>query len=907
MLRRPTVSLLDSTEPAQKKSEPTLANGVTINSNPNQTNKRPDRCQSFCQETSNQKNTKSSNRRRSVRQAAFEAHPHSNNQASPTGKPITKRNVDCQSLKKRKKTPNAKVTQKKMRISREYKSKNTLGKTSVSKRPSRIHQTQPSAETKKAKKPKTSKSPRKRELRTNRSISYSVKSPNNKYGVKKSIAGMTAPELRKVCHSVNKVKIALEKKCVLLHEEIAEKSDRCGALETIIKEEQKTHERAFNELEKMLSDAKQLEVEHLNKKIKELRASSKHELDELVLKLERLRRENQDELERVIQNFQHKHKAEILQLKKELELELNRSKDALDNLKSKTEKDMKREQELHIEEMRQMKSTMEGKLRDEKTARRREVDELASKNDEALRTQKKNYERKITDLEESLEDSKNSCDSLSGKLSKSKMKNCELQQELDENEELLTKNKKEMRKLKESLEQYKAECSMVQGVLDARTQERNLLKKDNARLREEGQTYTMQIENMEATCKKRDEEIVRLKLEIVEFENNNKNLNAQITNLNSKLEKEEKIRKYLHNEIQTLKGNIRVFCRVRPVLKKEENAKMCFSYPQSEDEKECIKLVRPSSPSLNNSSTRKWDYRFDKVFNPTHTQALIFEEISQLVQSALDGYKVCIFAYGQTGSGKTYTMEGPESSLDGLNENAGMIPRSVAQIFDHAEKLKERHWKFECKATYLEIYNERIRDLLRSEDKQQKLEIVQRNKKKKDLFEVPGLKEVIVTSSSEVFPILYQAKKNRSTASTECNDVSSRSHSLFQLFLNGFNSESKQTVNGVMNLIDLAGSERLKISKAQGQRLKETKAINKSLSNLGDVIMALAAKQNHIPYRNSALTKLLMNYLGGDSKTLMFVNLCPDQARWEESLCSLRFAAKVNACDIGTARRTVSS
>eukprot|EP00495_Collosphaeridae_sp_1-RS-2012_P003793 TRINITY_DN310_c0_g1_i2.p1 TRINITY_DN310_c0_g1~~TRINITY_DN310_c0_g1_i2.p1 ORF type:complete len:247 (-),score=24.24 TRINITY_DN310_c0_g1_i2:27-740(-) len=237
-----------------------------------------------------------------------------------------------------------------------------------------------------------------------------------------------------------------------------------------------------------------------------------------------------------------------------------------------------------------------------------------------------------------------------------------------------------------------------------------------------------------------------------------------------------------------------------------------------------------------------------------------------------------------------------------------MIPRSVAQYFRYTtEKLKERHWKFECKATYLEIYNERIRDLLRSEDTRQKLEIVQRNKKKKDLFEVSGLKEVIVSSSSEVFPILHQAKKNRSTASTDCNDVSSRSHSLFQLFLNGFNSESKQTVNGVMNLIDLAGSERLKISNAQGQRLKETKAINKSLSNLGDVIMALAAKQNHVPYRNSALTKLLMNYLGGDSKTLMFVNLCPDQARWEESLCSLRFAAKVNACDIGTARRTVSS
>jgi len=302
---------------------------------------------------------------------------------------------------------------------------------------------------------------------------------------------------------------------------------------------------------------------------------------------------------------------------------------------------------------------------------------------------------------------------------------------------------------------------------------------------------------------------------------------------------------------------------------------------------------------------KKWNYHFDKVFTPAHDQELIFQEISQLVQSALDGYKVCIFAYGQTGSGKTYTMEGPGHALDGLHKSAGMIPRSVAKIFAHAVKLEALNWKFKFTATYLEIYNETIRDLL-SDKHKTKFEIVQRNKKKKHLFEVPGLKVIDVNAAKDVFPLLHQAHKNRSTASTDCNDVSSRSHSLFQLYLTGFNSESKQTVHGVLNLIDLAGSERLKSSNSKGQRLLETKAINKSLSNLGDVIVALACKQTHIPYRNSILTKLLMNYLGGDSKTLMFVNLCPDSSRWEESLCSLRFAAKVNVCDIGTARRTVS-
>jgi len=414
------------------------------------------------------------------------------------------------------------------------------------------------------------------------------------------------------------------------------------------------------------------------------------------------------------------------------------------------------------------------------------------------------------------------------------------------------------------------------------------------------------MDNLEATLKKRDENILKLQHEIKGLVDDKVELGSQVTILKEKLMNGERVRKYLHNKIQTLKGNIRVFCRVRPILKTDGSAITCFTYPQSYDDKECITLLgHTSATSLNGSVEKKWEYHFDKVFTPLHNQEFIFEEISQLVQSALDGYKVCIFAYGQTGSGKTYTMEGPGKTFNGLHESAGMIPRSVAKIFAHALKLKAFHWRFKFSATYLEIYNETIRDLL-SKKQGTKFEIVQRNKKKKHLFEVPGLKIVEVKTATDVFPLLHQAQKNRSTASTDCNDVSSRSHSLFQLYLTGFNAESKQTVHGVLNLIDLAGSERLKSSNSKGQRLLETKAINKSLSNLGDVIVALASKQTHVPYRNSVLTKLLMNYLGGDSKTLMFVNLCPDSARWEESLCSLRFAAKVNACDIGTARRTVT-
>ncbi|XP_071956194.1 carboxy-terminal kinesin 2-like isoform X2 [Antedon mediterranea] len=364
----------------------------------------------------------------------------------------------------------------------------------------------------------------------------------------------------------------------------------------------------------------------------------------------------------------------------------------------------------------------------------------------------------------------------------------------------------------------------------------------------------------------------------------------------SNLQEAESVRRKLHNTVQELKGNIRVFCRVRPLLHEEKETCGEINHLHFTGI-DCNVLemdkVDESCVGHRKSSGSKYSFDFDRVFSPDSSQVEVFEEISQMVQSALDGYNVCIFAYGQTGSGKTYTMEGPNNPNE---ETMGMIPRAVAQIFKCVDELEANGWTYTMQASFLEIYNEMIRDLLVSGEDKLKHEI-------KTDSQVTNLTLVDVTSQNEVKKLLEKASCNRSVAATDCNERSSRSHSVFRLKLNGSNELTSQVCEGTLNLIDLAGSERLTSSGSSGDRLRETKNINKSLSNLGNVIMSLGNKGSHIPYRNSKLTYLLQSSLGGNSKTLMFVNISPKEENISESLCSLRFATKVNQCNIGTAQK----
>jgi kinesin family protein C1 len=381
---------------------------------------------------------------------------------------------------------------------------------------------------------------------------------------------------------------------------------------------------------------------------------------------------------------------------------------------------------------------------------------------------------------------------------------------------------------------------------------------------------------------------------------------------NEKLRQEETLRRKLFNQVQELKGNIRVMCRVRPAHATETDP-ASITFPDNDTDSKEVSIQGPSKTSATGKDiTSAYSYSFDRVFGPAAQNGEVFEEISQLVQSALDGYNVCIFCYGQTGSGKTHTM----SSLD------GMIPRATAQIYAEAQRLEEKGWRYTMQGSFIEVYNETYNDLLgRSEDIDKKKVEVRHDQAKKQTY-LENAVSVALDGPDRVDEILDTASKNRTVAATKANMRSSRSHSVFILKLIGTNEVTGEKSEGTLNLVDLAGSERLEHSKAEGARLKETQNINKSLSCLGDVINALgSSKENaHIPYRNSKvrphlddqlklatnktqLTYLLQYSLGGNSKTLMFVMVSPLQAHLQETVTSLKFATKVHNTHIGTAKK----
>ncbi|ETV91536.1 hypothetical protein H310_13918 [Aphanomyces invadans] len=354
-------------------------------------------------------------------------------------------------------------------------------------------------------------------------------------------------------------------------------------------------------------------------------------------------------------------------------------------------------------------------------------------------------------------------------------------------------------------------------------------------------------------------------------------LTQQYATLESQYREEQALRKKYYNTIEDMKGKIRVYCRCRPMS-------------TSELERDCQSCVRFLDDFTLEVDTARGprSFTYDAVFNPSHTQDQVFEDTKHLLQSALDGYNVCIFAYGQTGSGKTFTMTGTEA-------HPGITRRLIHLMFS-LQTSQAANQTIAYEATMLELYNDQLIDLLAQldssykEDKAPKLDI---KKNDKGMVVVTNAASKACTSADQTLRMFDAANKKRQVGSTKMNAESSRSHSVFTVLIQNYNKTTKQTSVGKLSLVDLAGSERAGKTGATAERLKEAQAINKSLSALGDVISALSTNEKFIPYRNNKLTQLMQDSLGGNAKTLMFVNISPADYNQDETQTSLSYAARV--------------
>ncbi|CAK0833521.1 unnamed protein product [Prorocentrum cordatum] len=348
-------------------------------------------------------------------------------------------------------------------------------------------------------------------------------------------------------------------------------------------------------------------------------------------------------------------------------------------------------------------------------------------------------------------------------------------------------------------------------------------------------------------------------------------LEQKIEALRQSQNREQALRKRYHNQLQDFKGAIRVYARIRPRIKREMgDAVVCRKLDTDSLELEDPKRLKESRP-----------YSFDSVFDEHSTQEDVFSECKSLVSSAFDGFNVTVFAYGQTGAGKTHTMYGNDA-------DPGLVPRLAGELFSIIDKYShESHSRVKC--SMFELYRDELVDLYRTKAGARGLEI---KKDTRGSVYVENASDREVANPPELLKAIEDGMADRHVAATSMNSASSRSHLIFIIVVETTNKATKQVSTGKLTLCDLAGSERVKKSEASGEVLKEAQSINKSLSALGDVIEALTKHSKHVPYRNHKLTQLLSDSLGGNAKTLMFVNCSPVGSNADETAAALGYATR---------------
>ncbi|XP_023767429.1 kinesin-like protein KIN-14E [Lactuca sativa] len=423
-------------------------------------------------------------------------------------------------------------------------------------------------------------------------------------------------------------------------------------------------------------------------------------------------------------------------------------------------------------------------------------------------------------------------------------------------------------------------------------QERKMTKPRISELEKKVAELTQKLANAESTLAIKDNELSNLHINLKELEDlremkediDRKNeqtaaiLKMQATQLAEyqALYKEELVlRKRYFNIIEDMKGKIRVYCRLRPLTPKEMNDK----------EKDVLTSVDEFTVQHLGRDEKIKQHCYDRVFDGNATQEDVFNDTRYLVQSAVDGYNVCIFAYGQTGSGKTFTIYGSEN-------NPGLTPLATSELFKILRKDRNK-FNFSLKAYMLELYQDTLVDLLiPKQAKRAKLEI---KKDSKGMVTVENATVIPISTYEDLKNVIQRGTDQRHTTETLMNEASSRSHLILSIVIESTNLQTQSIARGKLSFVDLAGSERVKKSGSAGNQLKEAQSINKSLSALGDVISALSSGNQHIPYRNHKLTMLMSDSLGGNAKTLMFVNISPAESNLDETYNSLTYASRVRS------------
>ncbi|PNY10872.1 kinesin-5-like protein [Trifolium pratense] len=637
----------------------------------------------------------------------------------------------------------------------------------------------------------------------------------------------------------SEAKNEMDKEVIRLNREMENKNMEISTLKQDIETIKKRYEEQCSKLESEAKDSKGeliKEVEEKNMEISTLKQDIETIKKRYEVECSKMESEAKDSKGELIKEMEDKN-MEISTLKQDIETIKKRYEEQCSTLESEA-RDSKGELIKVVEDKNMEISTLK----------------------QDIETIKKSYEIQCSKLESEANDSKGEL------IKKVEAKNMEI-----------STLKQELETLKKS---YEVQCSKLEsevkdakGELKQKSQEyEDLLEKLRNKLQESETLTKLKLEkwNMKQTLMQKAMNfqfgsIQQLKLswesikqdvmkeqtmyseECKRFGVNIKPLVHAAENYHTILEENRK----LFNELQELKGNIRVYCRIRPFM------------PGQKDKQSIVERIGESDMVVANPDKKGKEalktFKFNKIFGPASTQAEVYDDIQAFIRSVLDGYNVCIFAYGQTGVPNLFSRNpDPLKSLTARIHVAMKFPECVPPV------IAENPNSF---STLL-----------------------------------PDATMLPCKSTADVIKLMDIGLKNRAKSSTAMNERSSRSHSVVSIHVRGADKKSGSTLQGNLHLVDLAGSERIDRSEVTGDRLKEAQHINKSLSALGDVIFALAQKSSHVPYRNSKLTQILQTALGGHAKTLMLVQINSELKSYSESLSTLKFAERVSGVELGVAK-----